>query len=388
MFYHIFKYLGEYYDIPGSGMFQYISFRAAAAIILALLIVIIFGRKIIDFLRRKQIGEDIRDLGLEGQLQKRGTPTMGGVIILVAVSLTCLLMGKLTTELVLVLLATLATGVLGLIDDLTSVTHGRSLGLTPHAKMIGLTIICVTFTVLAVNWCGVAPEIRFPGGLTIDLGVLSTTIFGLSFPWLYLVFCWLMIAGLSNAVNLTDGLDGLAGGTSMIAMLAMAAMAFLHGDVNLSIFCTACAGACLGFLWFNCYPASIFMGDTGSMFIGYMLAAISIFGAVKSAATIALLVPAVALGLPIMDTAFAIVRRYTNGRPIFQPDKGHLHHRLLAMGLSQRQAVLLMYVISAVLGIAAILLTEVDGYLAAGIIACIISGVALGAKKIGILNDR
>ena len=125
------------------------------------------------------------------------------------------------------------------------------------------------------------------------------------------------------------------------------------------------------------------------MFIGYMLAAISIFGAVKSAATIALLVPAVALGLPIMDTAFAIVRRYTNGRPIFQPDKGHLHHRLLAMmGLSQRQAVLLMYVISAVLGIAAILLTEVDGYLAAGIIACIISGVALGAKKIGILNDR
>ena len=98
--------------------------------------------------------------------------------------------------------------------------------------------------------------------------------------------------------------------------------------------------------------------------------------------------PAVALGLPIMDTAFAIVRRYTNGRPIFQPDKGHLHHRLLAMGLSQRQAVLLMYVISAVLGIAAILLTEVDGYLAAGIIACIISGVALGAKKIGILNDR
>lgn len=151
---------------------------------------------------------------------------MGGVVILVAISLTCLLMGKLTTELVLVLLATLATGVLGLIDDLTSVTHGRSLGLTPHAKMIGLTIICVTFTVLAVNWCGVAPEIRFPGGLTIDLGVLSTTICGYSFPWLYIVFCWLMIAGLSNAVNLTDGLDGLAGGTSMIAMLAMAAMRF------------------------------------------------------------------------------------------------------------------------------------------------------------------
>lgn len=183
----------------------------------------------IKLLKVEGIGQQVRADGPKRHLVKQGTPTMGGVVILVAISLTCLLMGKLTTELVLVLLATLATGVLGLIDDLTSVTHGRSLGLTPHAKMIGLTIICVTFTVLAVNWCGVAPEIRFPGGLTIDLGVLSTTICGLSFPWLYIVFCWLMIAGLSNAVNLTDGLDGLAGGTSMIAMLAMAAMAFLHG---------------------------------------------------------------------------------------------------------------------------------------------------------------
>ena len=155
-------------------------------------------------LKVEGIGQQVRADGPKRHLIKQGTPTMGGVIILVAISLTCLLMGKLTTELVLVLLATLATGVLGLIDDLTSVTHGRSLGLTPHAKMIGLTIICVTFTVLAVNWCGVAPEIRFPGGLTIDLGVLSTTICGLSFPWLYIVFCWLMIAGLSNAVNLTD----------------------------------------------------------------------------------------------------------------------------------------------------------------------------------------
>ena len=231
----------------------------------------------IKLLKVEGIGQQVRADGPKRHLVKQGTPTMGGVVILVAISLTCLLMGKLTTELVLVLLATLATGVLGLIDDLTSVTHGRSLGLTPHAKMIGLTIICVTFTVLAVNWCGVAPEIRFPGGLTIDLGVLSTTICGLSFPWLYIVFCWLMIAGLSNAVNLTDGLDGLAGGTSMIAMLAMAAMAFLHGDVNLSIFCTACAGACLGFLWFNCYPASIFMGDTGSMALGGAISAMAIF---------------------------------------------------------------------------------------------------------------
>ena len=344
MFYHIFKYLGEYYDIPGSGMFQYISFRAAAAIILALLIVIIFGRKIIDFLRRKQIGEDIRDLGLEGQLQKRGTPTMGGVIILVAVSLTCLLMGKLTTELVLVLLATLATGVLGLIDDLTSVTHGRSLGLTPHAKMIGLTIICVTFTVLAVNWCGVAPEIRFPGGLTIDLGVLSTTIFGLSFPWLYLVFCWLMIAGLSNAVNLTDGLDGLAGGTSMIAMLAMAAMAFLHGDVNLSIFCTACAGACLGFLWFNCYPASIFMGDTGSLALGAAFACTSI---ITNTEVVSLIIG----GLFIVETLSVMIQvvyfHFTHKRVFLMAP---IHHHFEKKGWAETKVVIRFWIVAAAFG--------------------------------------
>ena len=196
------------------------------------------------------------------------------------------------------------------------------------------------------------------------------------------------IVSFTNVVNLMDGLDGLAAGVSGIASVTVILVALQQGFYTVAVITAALAGGIIGFIRYNFNPASIFMGDTGSMFIGYMLAAISIFGAVKSAATIALLVPAVALGLPIMDTAFAIVRRYTNGRPIFQPDKGHLHHRLLAMGLSQRQAVLLMYVISAVLGIAAILLTEVDGYLAAGIIACIISGVALGAKKIGILNDR
>ena len=202
----------------------------------------------IKLLKVEGIGQQVRADGPKRHLIKQGTPTMGGVIILVAISLTCLLMGKLTTELVLVLLATLATGVLGLIDDLTSVTHGRSLGLTPHAKMIGLTIICVTFTVLAVNWCGVAPEIRFPGGLTIDLGVLSTTICGLSFPWLYIVFCWLMIAGLSNAVNLTDGLDGLAASVTVFVMLAYSAIGFLAGERSISLFSLSIVGSCLGFL--------------------------------------------------------------------------------------------------------------------------------------------
>ena len=185
-----------------------------------------------------------------------------------------------------------------------------------------------------------------------------------------------------------DGLDGLAAGVAGIASITVILVAIQQGFYPVAVITAALAGGIVGFMRYNFNPAIIFMGDTGSMFIGYMLAAISIFGAVKSAATIALIVPAIALGLPIMDTAFAIVRRYTNGRPIFQPDKGHLHHRLLAMGMTQRQAVLLMYIISAILGIAAVLLTEVGGYYAAIIIALIITAVVFGAKKIGILNDR
>ena len=237
-----------------------------------------------------------------------------------------------------------AANVLGLIDDLTSVTHGRSLGLTPHAKMIGLTIICVTFTVLAVNWCGVAPEIRFPGGLTIDLGVLSTTICGYSFPWLYIVFCWLMIAGLSNAVNLTDGLDGLAGGTSMIAMLAMAAMAFLHGDVNLSIFCTACAGACLGFLWFNCYPASIFMGDTGSLALGAAFACTSIM---TNTEVVSLIIG----GLFIVETLSVMIQvvyfHFTHKRVFLMAP---IHHHFEKKGWAETKVVIRFWIIAAAFG--------------------------------------
>jgi UDP-GlcNAc:undecaprenyl-phosphate GlcNAc-1-phosphate transferase len=149
----------------------------------------------------------------------------------------------------------------------------------------------------------------------------------------------------------------------------------------------ALAGGIFGFIHYNFNPATIFMGDTGSMFIGYMLAAIAILGAVKTAATIALIVPAVALGLPIMDTAFAILRRYSNGKPIFQPDKGHLHHRLLALGLSQKQAVLLMYAISIILSLGAFVLAMANIYIACAVIVLIVIAVAVGAKKIGILRN-
>ena len=190
-----------------------------------------------------------------------------------------------------------------------------------------------------------------------------------------------------NVVNLIDGLDGLAAGVSAIASLTIILVAIQMGYFHVAVLTAALAGAIIGFIRYNFNPATIFMGDTGSMFIGYILAAISVYGAVKTAATIALIVPAIALGLPILETAFAIMRRYVNGRPIFQPDKGHLHHRLLATGMSHKETVLFMYGITAVLCIGAVLWAEMEGVYAALIIAVIMTAVAVGAKKIGILND-
>ena len=280
-------------------------------------------------------------------------PRLGGLAIYLAFVIAVLATMHMTRDIFALLLGGTVIVIVGILDD--------KYQLPAKVKLLGqiaAAFVLVLFDI-KIEW------LNNPWGGYFYLEYFSVP----------LTVFW--IVSFTNVVNLMDGLDGLAAGVSGIASVTVILVALQQGFYPVAVITAALAGGIIGFIRYNFNPASIFMGDTGSMFIGYMLAAISIFGAVKSAATIAL-----------MDTAFAIVRRYTNGRPIFQPDKGHLHHRLLAMGLSQRQAVLLMYVISAVLGIAAILLTEVDGYLAAGIIACIISGVALGAKKIGILNDR
>ena len=194
------------------------------------------------------------------------------------------------------------------------------------------------------------------------------------------------IVGITNTVNLIDGLDGLAAGVATIASATIFLVALEKSVLLVAVLTASLAGASFGFLYYNFNPARIFMGDTGSMFLGYMLSGISIIGAVKSAATIALIVPILALGIPIMDTTFAIVRRYRGGVPIFKPDKGHLHHRLLALGFTQRQAVLLMYVISAMLGLSAVALTEVSPKVAIAIVCCVIFAVLFGANKLGIFN--
>lgn len=207
--------------------------------------------------------------------------------------------------------------------------------------------------------------------------------------WLAVPLTIFWIVGLTNTVNLIDGLDGLAAGVATIAAVTIMMVALQQSIMLVAVLTAALAGAAFGFLYYNFNPARIFMGDSGSMFLGFMLAGISVIGAVKSAATIALIVPILALGLPILDTTFAIVRRYRGGVPIFKPDKGHLHHRLLDLGFTQRQAVLLMYVISALLGLSAVALTEVSNQLAIIIVCVVVVVVLLGAKKIGIfhMND-
>ena len=207
--------------------------------------------------------------------------------------------------------------------------------------------------------------------------------------WLAVPLTIFWIVGLTNTVNLIDGLDGLAAGVSTIAAVTIMLVALQQSIMLVAVLTAALAGAAFGFLYYNFNHARIFMGDSGSMFLGFMLAGISVIGAVKSAATIALIVPILALGLPILDTTFAIVRRYRGGVPIFKPDKGHLHHRLLDLGFTQRQAVLLMYVISALLGLSAVALTEVSNQLAIIIVCVVVVVVLLGAKKIVIfhMND-
>ena len=193
---------------------------------------------------------------------------------------------------------------------------------------------------------------------------------------------WLV--GLTNTVNLIDGLDGLAAGVASIASFTIMLIALEQNFILVAVLTAALAGAALGFLKYNFNPAEIFMGDTGSMFLGFMLAGISVTGAVKSVATIALVVPVFALGLPILDTTFAIVRRLRGGVPIFKPDKGHLHHRLLGVGFTQRQAVLLMYVISALFGLSAIALTAVSCQIAVLILFVVVAAIFYGVKKLGI----
>ena len=258
---------------------SYPTFLVFLAILLSAVLVIALMPAWIRFLRSSHIGQQVRADGPQSHLVKQGTPTMGGVIMLIAVIITALLVGLPVPETFLLLGATVLTGLLGLIDDGSKVAHERSLGLTPKAKLVGQFAIAAVFVLCAVNVLGIEPTVEIPFVYTFDLGILTTVVpigDGISIPWLYLVFDLILLVGLCNAVNLTDGLDGLAAGTVMIVMIVMAAIAYRSNMLEPAIFAAALAGACIGFLWFNSFPADIFMGDTGSLALGMALGCLAV----------------------------------------------------------------------------------------------------------------
>ncbi|MCG0275756.1 MAG: undecaprenyl/decaprenyl-phosphate alpha-N-acetylglucosaminyl 1-phosphate transferase [Thermosediminibacteraceae bacterium] len=196
------------------------------------------------------------------------------------------------------------------------------------------------------------------------------------------------VVGITNTLNFIDGLDGLAAGIAAIASVTMMVVNISLGQTNAILITALLAGAALGFLPYNFNPAKIFMGDTGAMFLGYILAAVAVYGTVKSATAIALIVPILALGLPIFDTAFAIIRRFINGKPIMQADRGHIHHRLLDVGFSQRQAVVYMYLMSLALGLCAVLLIWVGIKQAFSTLAALLVAFLIGVRQMASSHDK
>ena len=403
MLYHLFKYLDEVYDLPGSGMFQYISFRAAAAVILSLLIVIIFGRRIIDFLRRKQIGEEIRDLGLEGQLQKRGTPTMGGVIILVAILVPTLLLGKLDNVYVqLMLVSTVWLGLIGGLDDYIKVFRHRKEGLKGRFKIVGQ----VGLGVIVGTTMWLSPEIVVREKSTRPVetvyldeegravqSVRQTVVLSsesvkttqttipfikdneFDYGWLtggngtatwllYVLVAIFVVTAVSNGANLTDGLDGLATGVSVPIVAVLGVLAYLSGHIvyadylnimyipqsgELVVFAAALVGALVGFLWYNSFPAQIFMGDTGSLSIGGVIAVFAL--CIRKELLLPLL-----CGVFLVETFSVMMqvgwfkytrRRYGEGRRILLMSP--VHHHYQKRGIFETKIVTRFWIISLLL---------------------------------------
>lgn len=314
MLYYLFNYLDQTFDLPGAGVFRYISFRASAATILSLLIAAIFGKKIISLLQKLQIGESIRDLGLSGQMEKKGTPTMGGFIIIASLLIPVLLFSRLdNVYVILLIITTLWTSMIGFADDYIKVFKKDKEGLKGKFKVIGqvglglivgLTLYFndnVVVRVFVKNKIGEITRFVDKNTLTttvpffknneLDYSYLSSFLPD-SLAWIpYVLICIFIITAVSNGANITDGIDGLAAGTSAIIGLTIAIFAYLSGNkifaeyLNIMmipnsgevvIFCAAFVGACIGFLWYNAYPAQVFMGDTGSLMLGSVIATLSL----------------------------------------------------------------------------------------------------------------
>ena len=326
---------------------RYPTYQLLLALVLAGLLAGVLFPLWIRVLRFRNIGQQVRADGPQGHLVKQGTPTMGGVLILVVVAAVYLGLGEVGRSGIIGLIALLGCGLLGFIDDYAKVVHERSLGLKPKAKIVGQAVIATGIGVLAVNWAHVSPEVLLPWGGALDLGVFTSTVraggFAIELPWLYIALVFFMVISFSNTVNLTDGLDGLAAGTVMIVMLVFAAIAFRQDNLELTLFAAAVAGACLGFLWYNSFPADIFMGDTGSLGLG---AAIATMAVVTKTELLAPLLGGiyVAEGLSVI---LQVASFKLTGKRIFR--MAPLHHHFEMKGWSETKVMVRFWIITGIL---------------------------------------
>lgn len=416
MLYHLFKYLNNHFDFPGSGLFEFISFKAALAVITSLIITLVFGGKLIRFLHKKQVGETVRDLGLEGQLEKSGTPTMGGIIILAGILIPTILFADLSNIYIqLMLVSTVLLGAIGFIDDYIKVFKKNKEGLAGRFKVFGQIAVGLI----------VASSLYFHSDVTIkskvgeannSVGIEQSEVNGLlsfedesnwvetrstkttipfiknnefDYSWLltwisndlekytWIIFIPLVIiivTAVSNGANITDGLDGLATGTSAIIGTTLAIFAYLSGNLvfadylnilfipessELVIFISSFVGACIGFLWYNSYPAKVFMGDTGSLALGGIIAVFAI--AIRKE----LLIP-VFCGVFLIENLSVILqvsyfkytkKKFGEGRRIFLMSP--IHHHYQKKGVHEAKIVARFWILGILLAVLSIVTLKI-----------------------------
>ncbi len=411
MLYYLFQYLNEI-DFPGAGLFGYVSFRAALATLISLIIAWMFGGRIIRLLRKQQVGETIRDLGLDGQMAKQGTPTMGGLIIIAAILIPTLLVCKLDNIYVIIMLiATVGFGAIGFIDDYIKVFRKNKEGLAGKFKVVGQVILGLIIALILsfhpdvvikekveTNGLIAADDLRIDENGNIyqwkEAKSSKTTIpfvkdnefdYGWLLAWMgdnYMSWVWiifipiviLIITAVSNGANMTDGLDGLAGGSSAIIGVTLAVFAYLSSNFifadylnimyipnaeELVIFMGAFIGACVGFLWYNSYPASVFMGDTGSLAIGGIIAVLAV--AIRKE----LLIP-VFCGIFLVENLSVMLqvgyfkytkKRFGEGKRVFL--MAPLHHHYQKLGIHESKIVSRFWIVGVMLAILSIVTLKI-----------------------------
>ena len=394
MLYNLFEYLNEVYDLPGAGVFQYISFRSAMALITSLIVSLLFGGKIINLIRNKQIGEEVRELGLAGEESKKGTPTMGGVIILAAIIIPTLLFAQLNNIYIIILLiSTIWLGIIGFLDDYIKVYKKDKKGLAGRFKILGQVGIGVIVALFMVfnqdiivkeqidlntdNVISVSDNEEKSAKTTIpfmkdnefDYQILTKFLGESAADYWWIIFVLIVvfiITAVSNGANLTDGIDGLATGTSAIIGGTLAVFAYVSGNIlaadylnimyipnvgEIVIFMSAFVGSCVGFLWYNSYPAQVFMGDTGSLSLGGIIAVVAILIRKE------LLLP-ILCGIFLIENLSVVIQvgwfkytknKYGEGRRTFKMSP--LHHHYQKLGYHESKIVTRFWIVGIMLAV-------------------------------------